>query len=371
MIDSSNSDDNGKRLYQHKLEKHWLDFIKEKIEDDSYLLNKSIGKIYANIPKMILTLNLMSKDGTLKRRFSKFYHLINTLECITITLSICLNYYSTFSYTKLASMIGDKLAYNIYNYFLLEKGLNKNELDFEEFKVLVNLNNIENIIKLGDFFMNIIQSYPHSIFSRKVDASTYYTNKPLFLELNDQYIDDIRQNFIIDPASLPMICIPDKWDEFSKGGYLLNKSDEIITNLKAHEHKIINLDSIYKTVNYLNSIEFSINKLMLNYILSEEGKYLLETIKADDIMQRFMTVELAKLYSSTKFYITHYADWRGRIYTQSFFLSYQSSDLSISLLNFNKGASLNEEGKLFFYIYGANSHNEKGIGKKNFNDRIK
>lgn len=41
------------------------------------------------------------------------------------------------------------------------------------------------------------------------------------------------------------------------------------------------------------------------------------------------------------------------------------------MLNFWEGAPLTEEGKYFFYIYGANNHNEDNLSKKSFVERIK
>jgi DNA-directed RNA polymerase len=64
------------------------------------------------------------------------------------------------------------------------------------------------------------------------------------------------------------------------------------------------------------------------------------------------------------------ADWRGRIYTQSFYISYQGSDLASALINFDKGQVLNEVGKIYLYIYGANNHNENNISKCSFDNRI-
>ena len=83
-----------------------------------------------------------------------------------------------------------------------------------------------------------------------------------------------------------------------------------------------------------------------------------------------LTLEVAKMYENSKFYLNTHADFRGRIYTQSFYLSYQGGDLSVSLLNFWNGEPLNDEGKIYLYIYGSNSHNENGLSKCSFNERI-
>jgi len=61
---------------------------------------------------------------------------------------------------------------------------------------------------------------------------------------------------------------------------------------------------------------------------------LLEEIKPSNDLQRIITLKIAEIYKNIPFYLTVNADWRGRIYTQSFFLSYQGGDLSSALLNF-------------------------------------
>jgi hypothetical protein len=47
---------------------------------------------------------------------------------------------------------------------------------------------------------------------------------------------------------------------------------------------------------------------MLDYLLSSEGSYLLENIKADDELQRSLTLEVAKLLSKSCFYLNTHAD---------------------------------------------------------------
>jgi len=111
-----------------------------------------------------------------------------------------------------------------------------------------------------------------------------------------------------------------------------SRGNEIITSIDEFTHKVENRESIYKSVNYLNSIKFVVNTKLLNYLLSSEGSYILEIIKPDDELQRYITIKVAKLYKDGYFYLNTHADWRGRIYTQSFYLSYQGGDLSLRRL---------------------------------------
>jgi len=59
-----------------------------------------------------------------------------------------------------------------------------------------------------------------------------------------------------------------------------------------HGQKMENKKPLYNAVNYLNSIKFCINDLLFNY-LNNEGKFLLDEIKADDDLQRIITLKIS------------------------------------------------------------------------------
>jgi DNA-directed RNA polymerase, mitochondrial len=170
-----------------------------------------------------------------------------------------------------------------------------------------------------------------------------------------------------------MICKPNKWGDNSYGGYLFNEEEkkDIITGSKMHKHKMENRNKLYDTINILNSIEFKINNKLLEFLLNE-GNYLLTDINKNDEFQKLMIIKIAEAYNNCNkpFYLPCLTDWRGRIYTDPFFIDYQGSDLSLSLLNFWIGQILNSKGKDYLYIYGANIHNENSISKKSFQKRI-
>jgi DNA-directed RNA polymerase, mitochondrial len=67
------------------------------------------------------------------------------------------------------------------------------------------------------------------------------------------------------------------------------------------------------------------------------------------------------------FYHPLFMDWRGRIYTNSNVLSFQSSELSRSLIMFKYGVVLNKKGIESLQIYLANCF---GLNKKSFSDRL-
>ena len=80
-----------------------------------------------------------------------------------------------------------------------------------------------------------------------------------------------------------------------------------------------------------------------------------------------MIITLAESYKSCSFYLNTNADWRGQIYTQSFYLTYQGSDINTALLEYSEGQYLTKDGLTSLYIYGASLY---GLDKLNFEKRI-
>lgn len=168
-----------------------------------------------------------------------------------------------------------------------------------------------------------------------------------------------------------MVYRPNRWDDDNFGGYLdnTNKKVSLITGSTHHNHIVENKVYLYKAINYLNSLRFKVNNLLLDY-LNNEGNYLLTEIKSENELQRIITLKVSETYKDIPFYLNVNADWRGRIYTQSFFLSYQGGDLSSALLNFWNEEPLFNPGKYHLYIHGANNHNENNLSKESFDNRV-
>ena len=127
------------------------------------------------------------------------------------------------------------------------------------------------------------------------------------LIINKDYIDDIKENIIIHPSSLPMVCKPRLWSDSDIGGFLINKEQQvsIITGSQFQDHEISNKEVLYKAVNTLNSNMFSINTLLLEY-LENEGSYLLnsskegegEEIEKMNVLQEIITLRLANVFKN-------------------------------------------------------------------------
>jgi DNA-directed RNA polymerase len=173
------------------------------------------------------------------------------------------------------------------------------------------------------------------LFERNFKSTSFFTKETASLMINQDYIEDIKNNIIVHPNTLPMISKPNLWSDNSFGGFLDNSNKEVslITGSSHHNHLVENKTGLYKAINYLNSIKFSVNNLLLDY-LNNEGNDLLNKIEASNDLQRIITLKIAESFKNVPFYLNVNADWRGRIYTQSFFLTYQGGDLSSALINF-------------------------------------
>lgn len=181
-----------------------------------------------------------------------------------------------------------------------------------------------------------------------------------------------------------MLCQPNNWSDKEYGGYLNNniEKNNLISGLGVNnDHTIQNLEKLYNAVNYLNSIKFRINTEVLDFIIENKEKvfnnyYQSEGIQNknkidDNILRDVVTLEIAKTFYDVTFYLNTYADWRGRLYTHSHYLSYQGSDLSLALIQFEEGQIISKSGLYFFKVYGANLHDENKISRASYKDRIK
>lgn len=368
---------------QKSLENFLDKFVDQQIEEYDFethkgqLLNINTQNIKDKLYDALETFNLHTK----KKKNKEFYKILLNgennpriaLKWIITAYGVIINYYNRLGYTAIATQIGKIIMENI---FILEKrnnrkndSINLKDLSFKEYLEIKNFNEIE-LIRLGDYFITLLTQFPHDIFTRNFSKTSITNKEVTFIEINSEYLDSIRENLIITPANLPMVAEPVKWSNKTYGGNLRNKSikNEIVTKNSDNLHEIKNKTNLYRAVNILNSTKFGINTLLLNY-LKNEGSYLLESEKIKDELQKEITIKLAEILTNTPFYLTVRSDWRGRLVTESFFLSYQGSDLSKSLVEFWDGESLTDDGKIDYYIHGANCHNIDNISKKSLEER--
>lgn len=369
---------------QQKLEESWLNILKEKL-----IVGDNIENVRSKLPSIFKkskeTLQIAAENGDLKRRFKNMGAELNNPDYLLLTLGYIISQYNYNKRNNIAMTIANNILYEIFK---------KNKKEFEDFKTFklyygyynekLGKDDITKLGRLGTYFMYLFMTEPTHIFEEKFETDEFFMDSDINLTVNSEYIELIRNEIMLHPKSIPMVCKPNPWGNNLYGGFLENQyiKDSVITGSTYHKHIMKNMDNLYNSINYLNSIKFSINGELLEYLNSNKGQTLislLDTLKLKESnteitksekLQRNITLKLAEIYRNFPFYLNTHADWRGRIYTHSFFISYQGGDLNSAVLQFWEGESLTESGLNYLYIYGANCYGKNGLDKKCFESRI-
>ena len=343
----------------------------KKLEDPSV---SSWRMLPVLVKKAVSTLEKYENRGILKRRF-KFFNLElsrNKKGIVLLTIAMLVSTYNRMSATNISIHIGNSIAFLLFKENIVYDEKINIKLKFDNWKKTHDLATNAKLLKLGDYFVNLFTNEPTQIFEFGLDDEDIIeTNSERIIKISPEYINTIKETLIVHPTSLPMVCEPGEWSDTSFGGFLDNKNNQesINTGSEYHGHTIEKKESLYKAINILNKIKFNVNKELLEYILTD-GSYLLvdkDSEKKD--FQNSITLKVAKIYSKFTFYLNVNCDWRSRLYTNSFFLTYQGSDLSRSLLEFAEGEKLTDEGLKYLYIFGANCYSDI-LGKKSISYRI-
>jgi len=119
----------------------------------------------------------------------------------------------------MSSIIGNAITYQVYTSRLKKesRGAKKedNIIETIENNIITYDRFLEEIgfrahdyVKLGDFFLQLLSQYPHNIFERVYSKAFYFSREQAKLIINPKYLNEIKQNIIIHPSSLPMLCPP-------------------------------------------------------------------------------------------------------------------------------------------------------------------
>jgi len=191
------------------------------------------------------------------------------------------------------------------------------------------------------------------------------------------------------------------------GGFISNKKNKYDFIRKSHKNlglTQLNDLKLVKAINYLSSIKYKINNKVLEsifklfeendnriigiinikihpdtkecYNLYSKGDY----AKLNDILRhnsKFQNdsaiLENALLFSKwsnendNAIYFPLFTDWRGRLFTNTGFFSYQKGELARSLILFKNGVKLNNQGLEALKIYTANCY---GLDKASIIKRL-
>ena len=219
----------------------------------------------------------------------------------------------------------------------------------------------------------------YEIVGKNVKTNVYF----YLTDFGIKYFQSNINNFI--GLKLPLVVKPYLWCKDSRGGYLtedLARHNGLIhSSVYNSGISIISNDLLYNHVNYTNSIPFIINHKFYNYI-TEHGyrlNLLIDNIddlennpKKDEIKSLFLQqtyiLNLSKLYKGHTFYFTLFFDWRGRIYTDTTYLTYQGNDLGKAMLEFKDGGLISQPEHFDVLLaYGASLY---GLGHSSFSERV-
>lgn len=394
-------------LAQSKIEEEWIDIVINDINTNQNLLRNKLNFVFNKAKE---TLNIKRLQQKLIKEFGETGKLLNDEKHLFITLMVIIDSYKNSSHTMVAYQVGYNILRNIFNKYIdstntisffdfislvsINRGkinikILKQNLSFEELNTKSNLLsadkkdieiiNCQNqfLINIGVIFIDIFVQEPINMFNLNYPQdlkNIYYDNlnTPLKLVLNEEYKGDLFDRLVIHPKNIPMVCEPLEWDYNKYGGYLLNiklKEDIITGSVRYHKHNLDGAGKIklYNTINYFNKIKFNINKSLLNYLI-ENGDYLIK-LDTDNLYNNYISIKMADLFKDITFYLHTHADWRGRIYTHCFYLSYQGSDLATALIQFEDGFTLTNNGLDIFLAYGATLY-DSNLNKKSIQERI-
>lgn len=364
---NNQSFENRKYEIQKYIESEWINIVKNNMSENKNLTS-NLKKVIKFVQESVTLANYKRRS---KRIIPVLTDTIENLEYVLITFALIISYHNKIGYTALAQIIGNNIIYYYYKN-VVKSNSKKDNIEWNEFKKINNITDKRSVL-LGDYFLTcfIFSGIIYKEFNKEESDIA-------IVKFNSDYLDEIKKNLFISPSTLPMLCEPAKWGDKKYGGFLENDilKKEIYTKTSSNKHKIENKELLYNSVNYLNSIQFEINIDLLEF-LTKKGNSLFdinEDISESEKLQQAITLKIAETYKNIPIYLNTHTDWRGRLYTNSFFISYQGSDLSASLLQLYKGEFLTEQGKEYLYIYGANLFNAKindqSISKKPFLERI-
>jgi DNA-directed RNA polymerase len=136
----------------------------------------------------------------------------------------------------------------------------------------------------------------------------------------------------------PSICEPAPWVNNTNGGYL-----SICQSVILGKHNHHNKKQALGALNIAQEVEWELDDYMVNFIEKPKNKcitqqqidgHIRQTNGAIDVYQDLMD-------QGNSFYFVWRFDFRGRMYTQGYFVNLQSTDYKKSILNFKNKQVIN------------------------------
>lgn len=417
---------------QRKVEKYLIEeqnrSILKKIENSDTrinynLLNSSLLLILSDSIPLLkkLHLNFISNKNNLDQSSLQFFYvkLLSNIEIdflINILLGRLLliisnnNLHSKYtSFTDVSYSLGMELI-NRYNYNVYLLLRDKNKISFSTFisensDKIVSSDDPTKIVGLGAVLIGWLLEL--NLISKKVVFIDRNEKRNILFAGNkiSKFLEIGNSSLLNFPVKLPMIVQPKKYSENKNssnlGGFLLN--DEVYIEPLFIENKILadinevaEKNKIYNMVDNINSVSFSINQEVLDFILKNyknfdliidpdfihplESKVNLNILERKELESfkskknlEISIIAIAQMFRNVpELYIPVRLDYRGRMYCNVEFLHYQGIDLAKALLKFSKGEKvyLSDINSIkYLKIFGANCYGNK-LDKQSFIDRI-
>lgn len=151
-----------------------------------------------------------------------------------------------------------------------------------------------------------------------------------------------------------------------KGNYIDDKENGAGSEVSVAINKLIKLNIHPETKNMYNLSLSKKQGVILDILTHNSQYYSDKSIITSAFL--FSATPWCDSSGENKLYFNYFMDWRGRLYTETSYLSFQWGELARSLLKFKSGAVLTTDGLEALKAYTANCY---GLGKKFYNDRLK
>jgi len=244
----------------------------------------------------------------------------------------------------------------------------------------------------------------------------------------DAWIEGYKEAMAgLSPAFGPCVIQPRDWTTPFNGGYHTEQASSRLHLVKVRSRKhlrkltLSQMPEVYKAVNKLQSVKWSVNKPLLEIantirhrglplgmpqlakytppscpvpaiythlrgedlkaVLDDDQKeafslwkreasqvYEKENKRKADIREVNSTLDQAIKYANyMNIYFVYTLDFRGRVYCQSSLISPQGDDMQKALVRFSEPMALGDKGRFWFCVHGAN---EWGKDKVSFEERV-
>jgi len=184
----------------------------------------------------------------------------------------------------------------------------------------------DNVKTAAEIFGSLIGQRLYSVIEAK-NSEDGYINIQSNWVLEQKTLDHIQRTRYLNP----MLVVPEAWGDNRNGGYITSKNSVILGKNKHHE-KQQSLD----VLNILQDIEWSLDERIL--ALGETSKKPLNTLDKRESFAQLKRISKTAcnemLNGGNAFYFGWRVDFRGRMYSDGYYINFQSNSYRKAMLEF-------------------------------------